>query len=671
MPHAPGAPEPRPRNGPAIRTTNRPGSTEIIRGHNDFVARQDPEAAPRRTRIREELAALLAAALLLLALLFPRGLVDPSHYFSTDNAELYFPWLVMLGRALHHGYWPFLNPYAFAGSLPFAPLESGALYPATLLAAALTGPGWSLDAIHRVLLGLTFLHYLLGALGMYALLRRAFALGATASIWGALCYAFGGSFVGRFSHQPVLFALAWLPLAVCGTMVFVRGGGLRSAALAVLALWLMGVAAHPHFFLYGFAVVAAAAVWFALTRERGCRASGLGRGATVLTLGLGLLAPRLLPLVELSRVTVRPAPAYTIASLFDSLSPLYFLTLLAPGIFGRHVVGYWGSDHPLGNWGSLLYIGILPLLCAGLAMLHRRRRDAAFALLGLGATWVLLPGRHWAVSSWINRNLPLADLLTDLSKVTIVFHFFLALLAALGVEALLTRERRAPVAVTVAAAGGLVLAILAWLSPEIVAILAPAGRRAPSEAALGFAVESVRQARALALLALVALAAATVAPRTAKALFAPVLVLDLALSLGRYNPIEVGKGDPAVYYGGDDGTRVMERDPDVFRVAGLAPPNGGLVFRLESVWGYHTVVTRAYARLQGFLDVRCTTWPASSTSGRMETSRPRTSRRQPPACGSTGRRSRAPSSWAAAAASLTRRPWRAMRGRRPSTPHAR
>jgi hypothetical protein len=93
---------------------------------------------------------LVVTAGILLALLFHNSFVDPFSYFSTDNAELYFAWLIMLSRALHSGYWPFLDPYAFASSLPFAPLESGAMYPLTLLAATVTSPSWSLDSVWLV-----------------------------------------------------------------------------------------------------------------------------------------------------------------------------------------------------------------------------------------------------------------------------------------------------------------------------------------------------------------------------------------------------------------------------------------------------------------------------------------------------------------------------------------
>jgi hypothetical protein len=562
-----------------------------------------PSRSTNPPRIFRELAALLAIGLLLLALLFSKLFVDPFFYFSTDNAELYFAWLVMLTRALHHGYWPFLNPYAFAGSLPFAALESGAMYPVTLLAAAVTNPRWSLDSIYSVFLGLSFLHYLLGALAMYVLLRRSFALGATSAMVGALSYAFGGSFLGRFSHQPVLYTLAWLPIAVGGAKTFTEGGTLRSGGLAVAAIWVMGACSHPQFFLYGFATVAAAVAWFSIAQDRALRVSALGRSVIVLALALGLLAPRVLPLIELARVTVRPISTYTIASLFDSLSPLYYLTLLAPGVFGRHMVGYWGSDHPLGNWGSLLYLGILPLLCACFAFVHERRHDWQFALLGTATTVLFMLGRHWTVSAWVNQHLPLSQALTDLSKLTIVFHFFLALLAAFGVQALLARRRRASIVLVAVAVGCAMIAIFAWLTPAVVARLAPAGRSAPSEEAVRFAVQSVHQARLVALLGLLTLLTAIVFPRVGRVLFVPVLVADLAFSLGHFNPIEVSKGSPSTYYGRDAATRVMQGDPDTFRVANMVPPNGGMVFALEAVWGYHTIQTAAYASIQRFFDV--------------------------------------------------------------------
>src|SRR5262249_22223946 len=160
-----------------------------------------------RPRWGRELGAIALLGILLLAALFHRLFADPFAYFSTDNSELYFPWFVMLGRALREGHWPFLDPYWFAGSLPIAALESGALYPPVLVAAALARPSASLDAVYLVFLAVSLAHYLLGTGAMYWLARRQLGVGAVAAACGALCYGFGGSFVGRFAHQPVLFTL--------------------------------------------------------------------------------------------------------------------------------------------------------------------------------------------------------------------------------------------------------------------------------------------------------------------------------------------------------------------------------------------------------------------------------------------------------------------------------
>jgi hypothetical protein len=405
-------------------------------------------------------------------------------------------------------------------------------------------------------------------------------------LFGALCYAFGGSFLGRFSHQPVLYTLAWLPLAVGGAMQFVRTDALPPAALAIAAIWLMGVSSHPQLFLYGVAVVAATVAWFSLTEDPSLRWAKLWRGAIVLGLSLGLLAPRLLPWYEFARATVRPASFASIANLFDSLSPLYYLTLLVPNLFGRHVIGYWGTDHPLGNWDSLLYVGVLPALCAAFGFFHKPRRDWGFALTGVGAALFLMLGKHWTVSAWVNQHLPLATALSSLSKLTIVFHVFFVLLVAFGVQALVGGARRRRLALMALGVASAVVGIFVWLSPEVVHSLAPAGR-APSEEAVRFAMQSVGQARWIALASIATMFAAIFVRRAGPMLFIPVLVADLVVSLGSFNPIEVAKGVPSIHYGGDAGSRVMQRDSDTFRVAHLEPSNGGMVFSLEAVQGYY------------------------------------------------------------------------------------
>src|SRR5262249_371885 len=242
---------------------------------------------------------------------------------------------------------------------------------------------------------------------------------------------------------------------------------------------------------------------------------------------LGLLAPRILPLYELSRVTFRQSSTYTIANLFDSLSPLYYLTLLVPNLFGRHMIGYWGSDHPLGNWGSLIYIGILPAVCALFSFFHKPWRDWAFALMGVAAAFFLMLGKYCAASAWVNRHLPLSNVLTDLSKLTVVFHFFLVLLAAFGAQAVMSSKRRISIVLVACLAGAAIAGILAWLSPQTVLDLAPAGRHPASEDAVLFAVQSVRQTRWIALASLLTLLAMIAVPRTGRLFLIPVLAMDL------------------------------------------------------------------------------------------------------------------------------------------------
>jgi len=69
----------------------------ILRDTESAVQTADSAAA-------SESVMLLVTAGILLALLFHKSF-DPFYYFSTDNAEIYFAWLIMLSRALQRGDW--------------------------------------------------------------------------------------------------------------------------------------------------------------------------------------------------------------------------------------------------------------------------------------------------------------------------------------------------------------------------------------------------------------------------------------------------------------------------------------------------------------------------------------------------------------------------------------
>ena len=285
---------------------------------------------------------------------------------------------------------------------------------------------------------------------------------------------------------------------------------------------------------------------------------------------------------------------------------MFAWTLVSPDLFGNPAHGLWWAPGITFNYNEVnTYCGAVALLLTPLALLSPsagRRRWALF-LLALAA---LAAGVVYRAPLLYDAAQALPFLRNAANhRLLLVVQFALALLAALGVEAL----REAPAGSAGAWPGGwrLGVGLLAlggvgapWLLGDSVFQL-PAG----DLAAAGAWRDGLL--RALALLALGAGLIATVLalrarrPRAAGAALAllPVLALaDLWQAHGDYNPIVA----PAAYYPATATTRFLQAQPAPTRVTRLIPPSVNLVYGFSLLTGYDALTPRLYDELITFID---------------------------------------------------------------------
>ena len=137
------------------------------------------------------------------------------------------------------------------------------------------------------------------------------------------------------------------------------------------------------------------------------------------------------PLVPTCRLHARADWNYTQAAGY-SLSPAQWIGWLIPGFFGRGPQFHWGA-WPRVEVG---YLGILPLILAGLALaLRRERRTWAWAGLA-GVSFVLALGIYAIPHGWLTL-LPGFGQLRAPARLVLLTDFALAALAAIGLDAAL------------------------------------------------------------------------------------------------------------------------------------------------------------------------------------------------------------------------------------------
>src|SRR5262249_11227819 len=196
---------------------------------------------------------------------------------------------------------------------------------------------------------------------------------------------------------------------------------------------------------------------------------------------------------------------------------------------------------------------------------------------GLALSVLIALGRYSALSAFVNRKLPFASSLGYLSKMTVLFHFFLVVLVTVGFQelcALTPKKRR----VAWAVAGATFLLLFVILTRGVVGRLHPAGYPAPSESAREFAFHSVVTARWLFLLVVALFGAPLLLGRRSALRFVlPIYALDLLLNVTGFNPIDASMGEPSAYLGNTEMIEKIRKDTGIFRVQNLTPVNVNMV----------------------------------------------------------------------------------------------
>src|SRR5215208_1242819 len=610
--------------GITIETAGACGSAGGLKGRHRMLAPVPVTAtrdeAPRREarryarlRARPGLAAALAYALLALALVAP-GLVPGrtlsasdylwsaapwqaerpdgvrdlgANYELADSVVQFQPWTQYLRARLPDA--PLWNPYQGGGRPLEANAQSALFSPFTWPSLIL--PFWFSLAVAAAL------KLFVAALGTFWL-GRALGMGGAGAFLAGLAFGFGLWFVTWLSW-PLDAVWAWLPwLLLLADRVVRRPSRAATAALAlVVALQFAG--GHPE---SSFHVLAAAALFSLLPLSRGARGDApraLGRLALGLVAGSALAAVVLLPFAELlahsadlaTREERRPV----------SVAFKYVLGLALPEYWGRPT---GVISEPFIN-ARAWYVGALPLLLAGVALLRGGRERIAVAAAALAA---LLVATGVQPLFWIAHHVP-GFSQSHNTRLGVVVALGLALLAGWGLDDLL-RERspaaRRPRLLAAALAAAVALPVVA------VALRAPAaGLGEALRVAWAFATPSgpeVLPRAALLIWLPLAVAGAALVWARATGRLAPAAFAAAAICLTAADLARAGAGqNPAipVEHAEQPATGAIRylqgRAPGRFTAVGTTsvvppiPPNVAMRYRIADARAYDYPVEERYA----------------------------------------------------------------------------
>lgn len=506
-----------------------------------------------------------------------------------DLVSFIYPRYVFAADAVRHGSFPLWDPYLYAGQPYLADVQSGILYPINLIAFVLAR---SFD--YRKLEYLAILHYALAGIFAYFWARQ-LRIGRFGALVAGIVWETSGFLVAHLGHYNLLAAAVWVPLVLGFLQPALEGGSIAWVAAAAASLAVAVFAGHTQIslytglllFLYVLGFAAARRYWLAPLRSLIL----LGGWSVLLTF------VQLLPSYQLTQQSVRAEISYSDATAF-ALLPQKLILFLVPHFYGRAPDAYWGPPSLTENY---LYIGILPLVLAGLALLCVRdwRPRLLAALVGLG---LFLSFADWApLHGWMFALVPGFDKVRAPGRFLLYVDLGIAMLAGLGAD-LLTRplasRRRALFRLYLGGWSLLALGLIVVAAPLVYLKLFLNQSQA---VALVQQIQTATSSFALALVFVLASVAILAAYRyrwlNRTLLLAAVVALIVVDLVGNNAVINPTPNDPTAGFSHPAVVSFLQQNLGAARIDTVTgvedvwQPDSSALYRLRSLWGLYDPLT--------------------------------------------------------------------------------
>ena len=289
-------------------------------------------------------------------------------------------------------------------------------------------------------------YYFLGGLFMY-LLMRVLKFPLIPSLFAAVIFMLAPYNIGLASegHGSKLMALSYFPLVFLLTHLLFQRRDILSFGLLAAAIGTLALTNHMQIVYYVFIVMGLYLVYHIVMEVRrtpGRAALSAGLLAMALVLGLCIASYIYLSVYEYSQFSIRGGGtagstgglAWDYATNW-SWHPEELFTLLVPSFLGFQSPFYWGTM-PFTN--STIYLGVLPILLALLALGYNRTRLGVFLSI-LAVIMILISfGKHFPlVYGALFEYMPFFNKFRVPVMVLHLLPFVVGILAAYGLQFLI------------------------------------------------------------------------------------------------------------------------------------------------------------------------------------------------------------------------------------------
>ncbi len=490
---------------------------------------------------------------------------------KSDLGEVFFPPRYYFAKTLaQDGEFPLWNPHVYSGYPQFADPQAATFYPIALLFAGVAGTQYSMDTI-ALNIGLHF--FLVGAFS-FLFFRHLFKSNL-AALLSALIFEFGGYLTFYPSIQlSELEVVAWFPLTLLFITLSIERRNSLLMAIAGVSLGQIFLAGRPQSYLSAGAIAVA---WLVYTAYHANISWShiIKKGVLLAGFALGIAAVQWMPTLQLTELSTRSVLTY--AEVAEGGFPFEQLT----GFFMPQLLGTQN-----------LYVGLLTLLLAGIALYHRK---------GLFWAGVLLVGLFGSVGKYLVlfdalyliERLGFPGYLRNVERLAFAITFSLAALSGYG---LLSIEK---VDKTLLRLVGTIMGIILFVSLLLSGLWSVSG----SSTELNTAVNALSFVGLILLGGLLALWLFRDHPTMAKIALVAIAVSNvMSVNQGRFFVEQIDS-----FALGNDVQRVIN-----------APQNGNGVYRtvfdqttsqdfgslagVDNVGGMPPLMLKDYERLRGVLD---------------------------------------------------------------------
>lgn len=543
--------------------------------------------------------------------------------FSADNvlgspytdikAEVY-------GKTFAYEEWlkfsvPLWNPYRFSGMPHAATPGNASFYPFHLICTILPiaqAINWDI-AFHLFLSGV-FTYYLL----------KNYGLSLASCTVGGIVYAFSAPQIMHIyaGHLIANASMPWAPLLFLCLDKLVRGNSLKYGIFLSIAIAFQLLAGYTQYLFYSM-IMLSLYLFFLLI---GIKFTGFNWSnvfskillyVAFILLGLALSAIQILPTMEMISNSTRQNLSYEFVSIF-SFPPENLVTFLIPDFLGDMIkIPYWGKNY---LWEMTAYVGIIPLILAGIAVFFVRRRIVWF-FAGLAVVSIILAlGKYTPILKFLYTYIPGFHLFRGNSKFIFLASLSLAVLSGFGADAVIKhaygpgkRFRTVILGFGIFLTAGLLVAYAvldeAWFREAIIKVIFSGDLYGSGEPFMqaGFAASVCASFKRCALWTIGLLISGTAVillysygKLREKALIVPLLAV-ITFDMFTFGMRYMAPFDSSKSYWDMAVVSFLKQDKEPFRV--IAPGedvNSGMASGIETLGGYDGIMLKRYSEFINF-----------------------------------------------------------------------